>query len=102
MSLISLPLVLMLWSQNFTHRGFVESRATLYPETAVNDSSHAVGEMRVRYEGFYKPRLDFQISAGFDIRTDTHRQTERNWRFDWKDRERQRPLISLHRLSTQY
>jgi hypothetical protein len=102
MSLISLPLVLMLWSQNFTHRGFVESRATLYPEIAVNDSSHAVGEMRVRYEGFYKPRLDFQISAGIDIRTDTHRQTERNWRFDWKDRERQRPLISLHRLSTQY
>src|SRR5262245_7855942 len=102
MLLLSLPLAAMLWSQNFTQRGFVESRTTLYPETAVNDSAHAVCEMQVRYEGFYKPRQDFQIAAAFDLRTDTHRQTERDWRFDWKDRERQRPLLSLRRLSTQY
>ena len=100
--LVSLPLALLLLSQNFTQRGFVESRTTLYPETAVNDSSHAVEEMQVRYEGFYRPHLDFQIAAGFDLRTDTHRQTERDWRFDWKDRERKRPLLSLRRLSTQY
>jgi hypothetical protein len=98
----SLPLVLLLLVQNFTQRGFVDSRATLYPEDAANDSARAVGEMQVRYEGFYKPRFDFQIAAAFDIRTDTHHQTERRWRFDWKDRERQRPLLSLRRLSTQY
>ncbi len=99
---ISLPLVLVLSSQNFTQRGFVEGRATLYPETTFNDSARAVGEMQVHYEGFYKPRLDFQIAAAFDLRTDTHRQTERNWRLDWKDRGTQRPLLSLRRLSTQY
>jgi hypothetical protein len=102
MVLISLPLALLLWSQNFTQRGFVESRATLYPETAVNDSARAVGALQVRYEGFYKPRFDFQIAAGLDIRTDTHLQTERSRRFDWKDRERKRPLLSLRSLSTRY
>jgi hypothetical protein len=102
MPLISLPLALLLLSQNFTQSGFVESRTTLYPETAVNDSAPAVNEMQLRYEGFYKPRFNFQIAAAFDLRTDTHHQTEREWRFDWKDRERQRPLLSLRRLSTQY
>jgi hypothetical protein len=99
---ISLSLALLLLSQNFTHRGFVETRATLFPETAVNDSSHAVGETQLRYEGFYKPRFDFQIAGALDLRTDTHGQTERDWRFDWKDREQQRPLVSLRRLSTRY
>jgi len=99
---MSLLLALMLLSQNYTQRGFVESRLTLYPEAAVNDSAHAVGEMQVHYEGFYKPRFDFQIAVALDLRTDTHRQTERDLRFDWKDRERQRPLLSLRRLSTQY
>src|SRR6185436_10804117 len=97
-----LPLVLLFSAQDFTHRGFVESRTTLYPQAAVNDSSAAVGEIQVRYEGFYKPRFDFQIAAALDVRTDTHKQTERNWRFDWKDRERLRPLFSLRRFSTQY
>jgi hypothetical protein len=102
MTLISLPLALLLWSQNFSQRGFVESRATLYPEEAVNDSAHAVGEVRLRYEGFYKPRFDFQIAAAFDVRTDTHHQTDRELHFDWKDHGRQRPMVSLRRLSTQY
>ena len=92
----------MLLSQDYTQRGFVEGRTTLYPQTAVNDSAHAVGEVQVRYESFYRPRKDLQIAAALDLRTDTHRQTERDWRFDWKDRERQRPLLSLRRLSAQY
>jgi hypothetical protein len=98
----SLALSLMLLSQDYTQRGFVETRATVYAEKAPNDSAHVVGEAQVRYEGFYKPRADFQIAGALDLRTDTHRQTEREWRFDWKDRGRQRPALSLRRLSAQY
>ena len=99
---MALLLVFMLLSQDYTQRGFVESRATVYAETAPNDSAHIVGEVQARYEGFYKPKSSFQIAGAFDLRTDTHRQTERDWRFDWKDRSRQRPMLSLRRLSAQY
>jgi len=33
---------------------------------------------------------------------DSHHQTEREFRFDWQDRSRKRPLLSLRRLSAQY
>jgi len=102
MSLISLPLALLMLTQNFTQQGYVEARSSLYPEAAVNDRAHAVNEMQFRYEAFYKPRFNFQIAAAVDLRADTHHQTDREWRVDWKDRERQRPLLSLRRLSTQY
>lgn len=95
-------LLLLLWPQNYSQRGFVETGAVLYPQKATNDSSAIVGEARIRYEGFYRLHSNFQFSGGVDLRTDTHRQTEREWRFDWKDRGRQRPMASLRRLSVQY
>jgi len=99
---MSLLFVVMLLTQDYTQRGFVESRTTLYPETVANDSAHAVGELQFRYEGFYKPRPDFQLSGAIDLRTDTHHQNDREFRLDWKDRNRQRPMMSLRRLSAQY
>jgi hypothetical protein len=95
-------LLLLLWPQNYSQRGFVETGAVIYPEPASNDSAEVVGEARVRYEGFYRINSNFQFSGGVDLRTDTHRQTEREWRFDWKDRGRQRPMASLRRMSVQY
>ena len=97
-----LLLFLLLLPQNYEQRGFVESGAVIYPDKASNDSSSIVGEARVRYEGFYRLNNNFQVIGGVDLRTDTHRQTEREWRLDWKDRGRQRPLASLRRLSVQY
>jgi hypothetical protein len=95
-------LVLMLLTQDFSQRGFVESQATVYPDEAVNDTAHFVGEVRLRHESFYKPSSSFQLAAAVDLRTDTHHQTEREWRLDWNDRSRQRPMFSLQRLSAQY
>lgn len=99
---MSLLVVLMLLSQDYSQRGFVESRGTFFPQEAVNDKAHVIGEVHVRYEGFYKARPDFQVAAGVDARTDTHHQTERKLRLDWDDRSRQRPMLSLARLSVQY
>lgn len=97
-----LLVILVFLSQDYSQRGFVQSQATIYPQEAANDSGHAVGEIQVHYESFYKPWSSVQFAGALDIRSDTHHQTERDWRFDWKDRERQRPQLSLHRLSVQY
>ena len=40
------------WSQQYTQRGFLESRFTLYPVEAANDRARTVGEALFRYEGF--------------------------------------------------
>ena len=93
---------LFLLSQNYTHRGFIESQFTVYPQNAPNDSGHVVAEELVRYEGFYKPIANLEIAGGIDVRMDTHHQVERELRFSWLDRERQRPLAAVRRLSALY
>ena len=44
----------------------------------------------------------FSSPARIDVKMDSHHQTEREFRFDWQDRSRKRPLLSLRRLSAQY
>ena len=99
---MSLLVVLLFFSQDYSQRGFVESQGTFFPQEAVNDKAHVIGEVHLRYEGFYKPHPDFQVAGAIDARNDTHHQTERKLRFDWDDRGRQRPMLSLGRLSAQY
>ena len=95
-------LFLLMLLQALTQRGFLETQGVLYPQAAVNDSGHVIGEVQLRYEGFYKPWSNFQIAGALDLRSDTHHQTERVLRLDWDDRGRKRPLLSLQRLSAQY
>ena len=95
-------LAFFLLSQNYTQRGFIESQFTLYPQNAPNDSGHVVAEELVRYESFYKPIANLEIAGGIDVRMDTHHQVERELRFSWLDRERQRPLAAVRRLSALY
>jgi hypothetical protein len=97
-----LLVMLMLVSHDYSQRGFVESQATLYPEAAINDTAHVVGDVRLRHESFYKPWTSLQFAGAIELSTDTHHQTEREWRFDWENRGLQRPLLSLRRLSAQY
>jgi hypothetical protein len=99
---VQLFILLMLFSQDYSQRGFVQTQMTLYPQEAANDRAHFVGEVQLRHESFLKFRPNLQLAAALDLRTDTHHQAEREWRLDWKDRERKRPLLSLHRLSVQY
>jgi len=86
-------------AQTYTHRGFLESRGTVYPRKAVNDSARAVGESLFRYEGFLRPSNTFQVAGMVDLRTDTDRQVERDFKFSWQDREIQRPIGTVRRLS---
>jgi len=87
-----------LLGQTFTQRGFIETGLTLYPETAPNDSSHAVDDSLFRYEASYKARPWLRISGSFDAEFDTHEQVERAAHLDWQDRSLRRPLLSLREL----
>jgi hypothetical protein len=99
---MSLTFALLLLTQTLSQRGFVDSGAAVYPQSAVNDSAHFVGEVLLREEAFYKPRKDFQISGGVDVRADSHHLVERSLHLSWQDRELQRPLLSIRRLSAGY
>src|SRR3954447_23644701 len=88
-------------AQNFTQRGFLETTALLYPQTAPGDSGRAVGEALFRYEAFYK-LTNLRFAGAFDARSDTHQETARMWGLSWWDRERRRPALSVRRLSASY
>lgn len=89
-------------AQDFSHRGFLETGALLYPQTAPGDSGLAVAEALLRYEAFWNPAGGWRFAAGLDARADSHRQVAREFRLDWRDRELQRPAFSLRRLSAAY
>src|SRR6476660_72345 len=91
--------VLTLLAQNFEQRGYIEASALVYPQAAPNDSGHVVGNAIVRWEPSYKFAPWFKISASFDAQTDSHNQTEREWRVDADDRGILRPAFSVRRLS---
>ena len=61
-------LICCLQAQDFTQRGFIQTGLTLYPETAPNDSGHAVGDALFRYEASYKVRPWLRISAALRCR----------------------------------
>lgn len=86
-------------AQTFSQRTFIETDLTLFPQTAPNDSSHAIGEALVRFEPTWKPEPWFKLDAAFDARVDTHQQDERAWHLDWQDRSLRRPAFSVRQLS---
>ena len=89
-------------AQTYTQRGFLENRATVYPETSPNDQARGVNESLFRYEGFYKPAAAFQLAGAIDFRLDTHHQVGRDFKLSWQDRELRRPLAEVRRLSAMY
>src|ERR1041384_116047 len=89
-------------AQNFSQRGFLENTGLFFPQSAPNDSGHVVGEWLFRYEASYKLAPGLKLSGGFDARTDTHHETEREFGFSWWDRERQRPAVAGRRLAAGY
>jgi hypothetical protein len=95
-------LFLLLLPQAYSQRGFVETRATLYPESASNDAAHAVGEALLRHESFLALSQRLQLAGTVELRTDSHHQTERRFRMTILDRTRQRPLFAVRRLTAQY
>ncbi len=82
-----------------TQRGFMESLSTFYPQSAPNDSAHAVDEVLFRYEGAWQALSWLKLNGAFDARADTHRQVAREARIDWDDRSLARPALALRRYS---
>src|SRR5437762_9995465 len=89
-------------AQTYTQRGFLEARGTFYPQKAANDRARAIGESLFRYESFYTPSSRFQVAGALDLRIDSHHQVERDFKLSWQDREIQRPLGEVRRLSATY
>lgn len=92
-------LLVTLLAQSFEQRGFIENRTVAYPQAAPNDSGRVVDELLFREEASYKFAPWFAVSGSFDARTDSHRQTARDWALDASDRSIQRPAFSVRRLS---
>jgi hypothetical protein len=90
------------FGQAYTHRGFIETRGTFYPQKAAIDPAHGVGESLLRYEGFYRPAATVQIAGAVDVRIDTHHQVDRDFKLSWQDREIRRPFGEVRRLSGIY
>lgn len=86
-------------AQNFSQRGFIESNNELYPETAPNDSGHAINEDLFRYEASYKALPWLRFTGSFDAWFDTHLETDRSAHLDWQDRSLRRPALSAREFN---
>ena len=86
-------------AQTFSQRGFLEGRATVFPQDAPNDPVNALGELLAREELFARPAPWIQFAAGVDLRVNTHDQVGTAARIDFTDRTTLRPLLSIRRLS---
>lgn len=86
-------------AQDFTQRGFLETAVTLYPQTAPNDTGHAIGDALFRYEAAYKVRAWLRLVGSIDARFNTHEQVQRSAHLDWQDRSLRRPALSAREFN---
>jgi hypothetical protein len=86
-------------AQTLSQRGFAEGVGFLYFQEAVNDPTQAVGDLLVREDVFWKPAAWIQLSGGMDFRANSHEQVQESWGVDFRDRGRQRPRLSVRRLT---
>ena len=86
-------------AQTFTQRGFVNARATWFPQDTPTDRVNALGELVIREEVSVKPAEWIQFAAGVDVRSVSHDQGDTRLRIDFGDRTPLRPLFSVRRLS---
>lgn len=86
-------------AQTISQRGFIEGRGFVFPLTAPNDTTQAIGDLLIREEVFLKPRAWIQFAAGLDLRANSHEQVESEWRLDVSDRGIRRPRAAIRRLT---
>jgi hypothetical protein len=97
--LLALAARLTLAQTDFQQKGYIEYRLFTYPELTYNDRAHFVGEALIRYDVIYGLAPGLKLSGGTETRTDTHRQTERQFELNWNDRGLKRPNFSIRRFS---
>jgi hypothetical protein len=86
-------------AQPVTYRGFVETRAQLFPQDAPDDTTNVVLDLLARQDVFIKPAAWLQFAAGVDARANSHEQVDASWRVDFADRGTLRPALSVRRLN---
>jgi hypothetical protein len=86
-------------SAQFGQRGYLETTMTLFPQAAPGDSGHAVAEWLLRYEPAWKVTSWLKFQGSVDARTDTHRQVDRTFELDSRDRGLAQPAFSVRRAS---
>lgn len=89
-------------AQTFSQRGYLDFNGFFFPQSAANDSSHAVGEATLRYEASSKIGQALVLSGAIDARTDSHRYTRREFGLSYWGRGRLRPAFSVRRLNASY
>lgn len=102
-SLHGLTAVILLYAtaavaQPISYRGFLDGRATIFPQDAVNDTADVVGDGLARLEVSAAPAEWLRLAAGFDARANSHDQVEDSWHLDTSDRGALRPRLSVRRL----
>jgi len=89
-------------AQTVSQRGFVEGRDTVFAELVPNDQARQVFDVLFREDVFVKPSSWLQLSAGIDIRGNSHDQVDTRWRLDWEDRTILRPALAVRRLAATF
>ena len=92
----------LLAQTDFQQKGYIEYRGLGFPQTTYNDKAHVIGEALIRYDVMYGLAPGLRLSGGTETRSDTHRQTEREFKLNWDDRGLKRPNFSIRRFSLQY
>jgi hypothetical protein len=86
-------------AQDFTFRGFVEGRATVYPQITERDDDRVAIEGHVRFEPAYRPAPWLTLTSSFDGQLDNLEQVDRSWNIDIRDRTVQRPALSIRQAA---
>jgi hypothetical protein len=98
--LVLLPLLAC--AQDFAQKGTVELRSYFFPQLTNSDRGHVVAEGLIRYEASRTLLPGLRLNGAVETRVDTHHQVKRSAAVNWTDRGRQRPALSIRRLSLLY
>lgn len=82
-----------------SQRGFIEAGVQAFPREANGDAERLIADALWREELQLKPAKWLQLSAGLDVRGNSHDQVVDDWSIDTNDRGIQRPRVSLRRVA---
>jgi hypothetical protein len=85
-------------AQTVSERGFIDLRGQAYAEKSPRDPGRLIADLLVREEVFVRASW-LRLTAGVDLRGNSHEQVESEWRFDFSDRGIQRPRAAVRRLT---
>lgn len=79
--------------------GFIEAKGNLFPRLTPRDGTQTVADGLWRQEGIVTPASWVRLTAGVDVRFNTHDQVEDEWQIDWKDRGVRPSHLTVRRLA---